>query len=114
MNVSAVHLFYDTYMGWGHETLKTIVSKQAKRKLQKGEVAIFLNKKWTGIKVLAPNGALIYMRSATPFTVEVVRYLPTAFGSGRITFSSNLENTLVKSFEDRFGKQMKRMKVTYA
>ncbi len=113
MSASVSHVFYDVFMGWSHASLSELLKKKVKKDLQKGELAIFVNKAWTGVKVLAPGGALIYLRTSTPFRVEQLRYLPAMFGNGRFSFSGNLESGMIKAFEAKFGKQMKRMKVAY-
>lgn len=68
------------------------------KKIEKGEVAVFLNKSWTGAKLLTTGGNLLYWRSPwnTPLTVEQLKSLPTsAFGGTRLSFTGNLESRLL-------------------
>jgi len=105
------HVFYETYMGLGHASLRELMKSKVKRDIRKGEVAVFLNKAWTGVKVLAPSGAILYFRSDSPLTSDMIRFLPTMFGGSRLSYNGGLESALQRAFEKRFGKQMSKIKV---
>lgn len=112
---TAVHVFYGVFMGWSHASLKEIMRNSAgKDRLEKGEVAVFLNKSWTACKILGPGDVLLYYRSNAPIPIEAIRYLPTVFGGSRLGFGKNLEAHVIKTFESRFGVQTKRLKLAYA
>lgn len=113
---AAVHVFYDVYMGWGHESLREIMHENAKKQdLDKGEVAVFLNRSWTACKILCPGNALLYYRSQSgAISIETLRCLPTLIGASRLGFKGNLESNVIKAFESKFGKSAKRLKVAYA
>jgi hypothetical protein len=112
--IKAIHVFYDIFMGWSSDSLREIMLKNARRELRKGEIAVFLNKAWTGVKILAPNGAVIYFRAKSPLTIEQVRFLPTAFGARSFDYAGSLEDHMLQTFEKKFGKHMKRIKAAYA
>lgn len=112
---SVVHVFYDVYMGYSHGSLRAIMQESAKKhELAKNEVAVFLNKSWTACKILVNSDALFYYKSKAPLTVETIRFLPTMFGGSRLSFQGKVESHVIKAFESKLGKQMKRIKVAYA
>jgi hypothetical protein len=114
--VNAIHVFYDVYMGWNHSSLIEVMQQNAKKgQLEKGELAVFVNKGWTACKILCPGNVLLYFRPGRGFiTPEAIRILPTFVGGGRLAFTRNLEAHLIKAHEAKFGKQTKRLKVAYA
>ena len=92
-----MHVFYDVHLGASHKSLAEIMKQ---KQINKGEVAVFLNKAWTGAKLLTTGGVLLYWRSPwnTPITVEQLRSLPsTTFGGSRMNFTGNLEDRLLKA-----------------
>lgn len=114
---SVVHAFFDVYMGWSHKSLAEILKKYAgKAELERGEVAVFINKGWTAAKILGPGGVILYYRSPTGAAadVETIRYLPTMLGAPRLAFARNLEAQVIKTFEGKFGKKLKRLSVATA
>lgn len=111
---NVTHVFHDVYLGWSHRSLHALFSeKTGKEEIPRGEVAVFLNKSWQAVKILAPGNVLLYYRSTTgaPITKEQLRTLPTLLGGSRFGFGGSQEARLLKAFETRFGKQLKRMKV---
>lgn len=111
----AVHVFYGVYLGFGHRSLMDIMQETAKRKtLVKGEYAIFLNKAWTGAKILTADGLMLYYKPAVGHvTPEALRYLPTLCGGTRMTFSKNSEKLLIDAYEKRFSKYTEKLKVAH-
>jgi hypothetical protein len=111
-----VHLFYDVFMGWGHASLTEMMANATgKAALERGEVAVFLNRSWTACKILAPGNVMLYFRSqGQPITAQMLKTLPTVLGSPRFGFSKNLEANFLKAFEERFKVKAQRLKVAYA
>lgn len=112
-----MHVFYDVHLGASHGTLGLILEeKLRKTALDRGEVAVFLNKSWTGVKLLTAGGNLLYWRSpyGRPITPEELRTLPLAFGGSRMTFTGNLESKLLNKSGEVVGKMMKKVKAVKA
>jgi hypothetical protein len=117
VSTGVAHVLYDVYMGWSHKSLSEVMQRTSGiDELGKGECAVFLNKSWTACKILASGNVLLYYRSpyGAPITKEQLRALPAAFSGPRLGFKTNLENAVMKAFEQKFGKQQKRLKVMHA
>lgn len=116
MSKNIMHVFYDSYMGWSHGSLTEIMKKKTgQQELGRGEVAIFINKAWSAVKVLAPGNIILYYRTnSKAVTIETIKFLPSALGGSRLTFERGLEANMLKAFEKRFGSTMKRLKVANA
>jgi hypothetical protein len=113
MTPKIMHVFYEIHLGASHGTLGLILEEKLKKTaLDKGEVAVFLNKSWTGAKLLTAGGHLLYWRSpyGRPITPEELRYLPAAFGGSRMVFTENLESKLIGQFDSVIGKTMKKIR----
>lgn len=99
-----IHVFYDVHLGASHLSLTALLKAKTKKGvLPKGEFAVFLNKSWTGAKVLTGGGNLLYWRSpwGKPITPEELRYLPAAFGGSKFAFTGNLEDRLITLWNKR-------------
>lgn len=107
--VSVAHVFYGIYMGWSYNSLLDVMQKVTGRKTpDKGEIALFVNKGFTAVKLLSRDGALLYSRPQNgKLSVESIRCLPTLFGGQRLAFSRNLEANLIKAFETKQGQGRK-------
>lgn len=115
MTPSVVHVFYEVFMGYSHSSLVDMMRENTKKAaLERGEVAVFVNKSWTACKILCPGNVLLYYRSSIPMSVETLRYLPTMVGGSKLNFARNLEAHLIKANEAKVGKATKRLKVAYA
>jgi len=103
MNCRVMHVFYDVHLGASHGTLGAILAEHKKAALAKGEVAVFLNKAWTGAKLLTAGGNLLYWRSeyGRPISIEELRFLPAAFGGTKMGFSGSLESKLITAQGDK-------------
>lgn len=116
MSIKCVHVFYDVFMGWSHSSLLEVMSNSAgKTSLDKEEVALFINKSWTGVKMLAPGNTLIYHR-APIITMDAIRMLPVRFGGKRLTLDPKLEEHLLGAFDKRQkgAKGLGNLKLAYA
>lgn len=97
-----LHLLYDVYMGWGHSTLIQILqANTGKGNLGRGELAVFMNRKWTACKILGPNNTMLYWRSpnGASISIDQLKSLPTNFGGSRFTLAGNLENNALKRLQ---------------
>ena len=114
---TAAYVFYDVYMGWSHASLLDVMRESVKKDtLERGEVAVFINKAWTAVKILGPGNVMLYHRTGSNknVAIETIRYLPTVFGGHRLAFAKNLEAHVIKAYETKFGKQMNRLRVEHA
>lgn len=96
--VSVVHLFYDVHMGAGHKGLHEMFKKKAKTEAPKsGEIALFMNRKFTACKLLCNGNLLLYYRDpdGAYVTPEAVKVLPTVVGASRLRFARDLEKRLL-------------------
>lgn len=115
MNTKIVHVFYDVYLGFSYNSLREVMFNSAKKAtLAHGEAAVFLNKAWTGCKILYPDGLMLYYRPGTVIAPEQIRSLPGRIGKGRYTFAGSSEASLVRTSEAKFEKLSKKLKVVYA
>ncbi len=107
MTVQVAHVFYDVFMGNSHKGLKSMLSKAIqKTDLPRDEVAIFINRSFTGVKVLAQGRVLIYHKPEGGFiSVEAIKALPMKFGGPRLVFTKNLEANLIAAFNEYLGEE---------
>lgn len=101
-----MHLFFDVWLGYGHKSLNEIMENvTGSTELKKNEVAVFINKAWTGAKMLGANGTMLYWKSPNnrPISVEELKDVPTNLGAQRFVFSGKLEQGTSKGYSDRFG-----------
>ncbi len=86
MTVSAVHCFYDVYMGFSHATLNGLLQDAKEGPLKRNEIAVFVNESFSAVKLLTSDNVLLYYRAVGPgiITPEVIRYLPTQFGGEKL------------------------------
>lgn len=117
MTISAVHCFYDVYMGFSHATLTSMLQDAKEGPLKRNEIAVFVNESFSAVKMLTSENLLLYYRAVGPglITPEVIRYLPTQVGGEKLHFSRNLEKALLdewskKGFGER-AKDAKRLRV---
>jgi hypothetical protein len=103
MTISAVHLFYDVYMGFSHATLNTLLLDAKEGPMKRNEIAVFVNESFSAVKLLTSDNTLLYYRAVGPgiITPEVIRYLPTQLGGEKLQFSRNLEKALLDEWAKR-------------
>lgn len=92
-------IFFNVHMRYGHDGLAKILAKKTK---EKGH-AIFINKKWTALKLLTPDNVLLHLRQPAnrPIEPRALKYLPSCVGGGAINYDKALEKALNKEFENR-------------
>lgn len=111
------HLFYDVNMGCGSKgMLRILEANTGKESLEHGEVAVYINRRWTGVKILTSSTGFFYYKDPNDktLTVEDIRIIPTLIGGPRLTFQKNLEAALLKQYNNRFSEEMKRLAVAHA
>lgn len=112
---AVTHCFFDIPMSWSHLSLCHCLSDNAKiDQLDPGDYALFINPAWSAFKLLASGNSFLYHRATGEgsVTVQTIQRITTTFGGQRLKFSSNLEMTLIKAYEDTFGKPAKVLMVS--
>lgn len=107
---TVIHVFHDVYMGYQFGGLTELLKQKTDREtLNKGELAVFINKKWTACKILAPNNVLVYHREPDGqyLTIEDIKRIPTAIAGKILTFGGATETHMMRDFERKLGKLMR-------
>lgn len=81
-----------------------ILKKRAKiSQLDAGETAIFINKKWTALKLLTSEDVLLHLRRPAnkPILPESIKYLPACIEGKELNYSVALKKTLEDKFSNR-------------
>lgn len=108
-----LHVFHDVHMGKQHAGLMAILKeKVGEDSLPKGQFALFLNSKWSAVKVYGPGSTILYRRELQHgyLTLDDIRRIPTMVGGPMFKFTGNHEERLMRLFEKQFGKPMKRVR----
>lgn len=94
-----LHIIYDTSMSLGHQGLQEIMKK---KRLQPG-FAIFINKRWSALKMLTPHNTLLHYKSPTPsrpIEPKTIKYLPHFVGANNeLQYDKALEAHLIEKHE---------------
>jgi len=103
---AALHIIYDMYMGWSHNTLMQILhANTGKNEVEKGELVIFMSRSWTACKIIGPNNTMLYWRSknGTKINIDQLKALPTHLGGARFTMAGKLEAGALKRLQNLLG-----------
>lgn len=103
----------NVHMGLGHEGLALIAKKFNInfKKLQDGELVLFINRNKDKLKVMGPQQQVlgyIRMPDGRKFPLDAIQWLPQTFsGSGEI----NLEAAIEKSIQESMDKKSKGLRL---
>lgn len=106
----------NVHMGLSHDGL-TEVAKRFKidpRKLQPGELLLFLNRSKDKIKVFGPNNVLAYYKTpkGSRLDLNAIQYIPKAFAaSGKIDYDTALKKVLEEKLNHSPGKHLSPLEV---
>ena len=115
MSAKVMHIFYDTWLGFGHASLMEIFEQQTgKSKIEMGEVAVFVNKSKCSAKIMAAGGVMLYYKSSLPITPDTLRRIPEAVGGEPFQISAKLTQQLAKDIADKLGAKVERMRVRWS
>lgn len=96
---SIAHLFFEVHMAYSHDTLRSMVLKKSKQGLADGETAIFINRKWTAVKLLTKNNTILYHRDMkNGINPETIRHLPSCVEGGELNYAKALATVLTSKF----------------
>jgi hypothetical protein len=98
MTVKLVNVFFGVSMSNGHKGLNERILKAGKD-LDAG-MSVFINKKWTALKVITPDDTILHYKSPSNRPIEpgVIKYLPRTFNGSRLNYNKALEMTLTKEY----------------
>ncbi len=87
----------ETHMGSGHTGL-TALAKRHKifvGDLSPGEFVLFLNRAQTAFKLFASNNVVVhYKHERGLINIDVVKFIPRVFNSGKFSYDAALEEVL--------------------
>lgn len=93
MSATVINVFYDVYLGFSHQSLTEVMKETIDRThLEPGEVAVFINKAWSGCKILCPSGVLLYFRGYGPgaVTSDVIKRIPTVVSGPELRMTKSI------------------------
>lgn len=103
MSIQVVHIFYDVFMGWSHASLREVMHESVgKARLERRELAVFINKGWTACKILAADDVLLYYRDTGTISFETIKELPMSFGGTALVFTKGLETHVTNVLKGKF------------
>lgn len=97
------HIFFDASMSNGHKGLTDILFKETKsRLLKEEETAIFINKKFTALKMLTSKHVLLHLKRPDnkPINPETVKYLPHCVNGEELNYSKALDAVIREKFKN--------------
>lgn len=97
-----VYFFDQVHMAYQHNGLGLILKKATKNMVPpEGGVAIFVNKTWTGLKMLTSDGTLLYLRRPAnkPINPETIKHLPYCVQGPELDYAKALDTVIRKKFE---------------
>ena len=94
-----IEVFYDIHMHNGHDGLERIL-KDDGTKLDKGQVAVFINTSWTALKMLTPDRVLLHFKQPGPRPIDpnTIPYLPTCINGNKLDYSKALDAAVRSQF----------------
>lgn len=103
--IRVAHCFYDTYMGFAQKSLNAIVDRMNGEE-DRGDdtVAIFINRKFSGVKVLYGRQTILYFKGAGDgsITPDLIKNLPLMVAGRPFTFNRVLEQAMERNFKSRY------------
>lgn len=89
------HLYFETSMAYSFNGLKNILGKKV---LRDDECAIFINKSWTGVKLLTPQNTLLYCRR-NRIEPDTIKYLPSCVNGSALDYDKALDAAIRAKFK---------------
>ena len=101
-----IHALTDVSMSLGHDSLRELLIKRGVKELGSDQCAVFINKRWHALKLLLPNGILIYLRRPVnkPIDPATIKYLPECVNGAKLEYGAALEKLLEKHYKIRVPK----------
>jgi hypothetical protein len=94
-----MHIHYGVSMSNGHAGLQKL-----RKSADPSGFALFINKKWTAMKLMPPGGAAVLHYKAPsnrPIEPKAIKHLPNCVSGKSLNYNQALELALVKEFERR-------------
>jgi hypothetical protein len=87
-------------MSLAHNGLGELLRKKSKALVPKnGDVAIFINTRWTAVKMLTANGTILYVRRQTGINPRTIKYLPSCVYGQELNYKRALELAILEQFK---------------
>ncbi len=95
MNV--IHAFLDVNMGKSFPGLHALLAEKRVSSLKEGDCALFMNAKWTAVKVVYPDMTMLYWRKPERqvITYDELRGLPARIAA-ELKFKEGAQRQLVR------------------
>lgn len=89
------YFFENIHMSNGHDGLSEYMRKQRKR-LRQGDCAIFINSKWTAVKLLTFDERFVihYRHDTGVIARETIRHIPNCLEGKSLNYPKALERAL--------------------
>jgi len=90
-------IYFDVTMSRGHKGLREIHRKN----LTEDECAIFINKRWTALKMLTPQNVILHLKQPQnrPIVPDAIKFLPHCVSGGELDYSKALSASINNRFE---------------
>jgi hypothetical protein len=95
------HIYFEIPMYYSHSGLKKILKKKV---LEDHECAIFINKAWTGLKMLTPENVILYLRRPpnAPIEPDSIKYLPNCVNGTNLNYDAALRAAIQTKFNKKY------------
>lgn len=93
------HIFFDVNMSKGHKGLGEIL-KSNKKKISDDTSVIFINKRWTALKMLTSSNVILHLKTPKSGRIDpnTIKYLPHCVDGGEIDYSKALKAALDRDY----------------
>lgn len=89
-------IFFDVSMSNGHAGLTALLKN---KKLEEGETAIFINKKWGALKLLTANDVVLHLKPKHGVSPGAVKFLPNCIEGKTLNYTKALESSMKERFK---------------
>lgn len=91
------YLFFDTHMSASHKTLRARIKKD----LLENECAIFVNKKWSAVKMLTSANTILYHRRPNNERLEpeTIKFLPNCVNGSNLDYDAALKSAILSKYK---------------
>lgn len=96
-----IKLYFDVNMSRGHNGLGEMLGRT---RLSHGECAVFVNKRWTALKMMTPDNVVLHLKmdGNDRINPDTIRYLPYCVEGNEIKYQKALKSTVTSQYKKRF------------
>lgn len=90
------NIFFGISMSNGHNGLLAHIKKKA----SVDGYSIFINKRWTALKMITPDNVILHLKTPDnrPIEPKSIKYLPACVNGAELDYSKALESALTKEY----------------